>query len=219
MAGEMIDLGTTQGYVAKPASGNGPGVVVIQEFWGLVPWVKSVCDRLAAEGYVALAPDLYHGKVAGNFEEARGLMGELKLGQVGQDMTAAISALPAHGATGAKVGTVGFCMGGKLALLAATLSPSVGACADFYGVGPAQIDYSKLQGPVFLFAGDQDRMAGPDPLGKEAEAIKAAGKQAELVVYPGCDHAFMNDHREQVYNAEAAKDGWSRMLTLFKTNL
>lgn len=219
MAGQLIDIGTTQAYVAKPASGSGPGVVVVQEWWGLVPHIKDLCDRLANEGYVALAPDLYHGQLATDPGEALKLMGGLNLEQAGKDLTGAIAALKQQGASGQKVGTVGFCMGGKLAILAATLSNDVGACVDFYGVSPAEPDYSKLQGPVLLLCGDQDHMATPDALGQQRDAIKAAGKQAELVVYPGCDHAFMNDTRTPVYNADAAKDGWTKMLALFKANL
>ncbi len=224
MAGQMIDTGTTRAYVAKPASGNGPGVVVVQEWWGLVPHIKDICDRLAGEGFVALAPDLYHGQSAEadgkkDFQKAQQLMGALDLAQASKDLTGAITALKSQGIRGTKVGTVGFCMGGKLALVAATLSSDVGACADFYGGGPAQPDYSKLQGPVLMMCGDQDRMAGPDPLGKERDAIKTAGQQVELVVYPGCDHGFMNDTRPEVYNVEAAKDGWAKMLALFKANL
>ncbi|HEY3116997.1 MAG TPA: dienelactone hydrolase family protein [Chloroflexota bacterium] len=219
MAGQMIDTGTTQAYVAKPASGSGPGVVVVQEFWGLVPHIKDICDRLANEGYVAVAPDLYHGKVGTNFGEARQLMEGLNADQAGKDLTSAISALKSQGATGTKVGTIGFCMGGKLALVAATLSSNVGACADFYGGGPAQPDYSKLQGPVLMLVGDQDKIASPDDLGKQRDAIKAAGKQAELVVYPGCDHGFNNDTRPEVYKADAAKDAWGKAIALFKANL
>jgi len=219
MAGQMIDTGTTQAYVAKPASGSGPGVVVVQEFWGLVPHIKDICDRLANEGYVALAPDLYHGKVAANFGEARQLMEGLDGAQVGKDLTGAISALKQQGVSGSKVGTIGFCMGGKLALLAATLSSDVGACADFYGGGPAQPDYSKLQGPVLMVCGDQDKIASPDDLGKQRDAIKAAGKQVELVVYPGCDHGFNNDTRPEVYKADVAKDAWGKAIALFKANL
>lgn len=223
MAGQMIEFpangGTAKGYVAKPASGGGPGVVVVQEWWGLVPHIKDLCDRLANEGYVALAPDLYHGSVAREPSEAQKLMMELNIEQAAKDLKGATAALKQNGATGQKVAAVGFCMGGLLALYAATLSDDVGACANFYGVGRVEPDFSKLQGPVLLACGDKDRGANPEALGKTRDAIQAAGKKAELVVYPGCDHAFMNDTRPEVYNADSAKDAWGKMLALFKANL
>jgi carboxymethylenebutenolidase len=95
----------------------------------------------------------------------------------------------------------------------------VGAVVDFYGVGGAQPDYSKLQGPVLLIAPELDQGGGPENLGKQAEAIKAAGKQAEMVSYPDANHAFMNDTRPQVYKEDAARDAWSRMVTHLKSNL
>lgn len=223
MAGQIIEFaangGSTKGYLAKPASGSGPGVVVIQEWWGLVDHIKELCDRLAAEGFVALAPDLYHGSVAREPSEAQKLMMQLNLDQAAKDMQGAVAALKSNGATGQKVGTVGFCMGGLLALYAATLSADVGACVNFYGVGRAQPDMSKLQGPVLIFGGDQDRGANPDALGQTQQAIQAAGQKADLTIYPGAGHAFMNDTRPDAYNADAAKDAWPKMVAHFKGNL
>jgi carboxymethylenebutenolidase len=211
--------GTANGYLAKPASGSGPGVIIVQEWWGLVDHIKELADRLAAEGFVALAPDLYHGSMATEPQEAQKLLMEMNLDQAAADLRGAADALKANGATGDKVGAVGFCMGGLLALYAGTVSPNVGAVVDFYGVGRAQPDYSKLQGPVLLITGDQDQGASPQKVQEQAEAIKAAGKQAEVVVYPGANHAFMNDTRKEVYKEDAAKDAWTRMLNLLRSNL
>ncbi|MPZ14566.1 MAG: prolyl oligopeptidase family serine peptidase, partial [Chloroflexi bacterium] len=115
---------------------------------------------------------------------------------------------------------VGFCMGGQLALYAGTVSADVGTVVDFYGIHPnVRPDYPRLQGPVLLIAGDKDPMAGPGPSGQVVEAIKAAGKQAELIVYPGADHAFMNEQRPDVYHEQHASDAWSKMVSHVKVNL
>src|ERR671936_139528 len=137
MAGRMVQFpsngGTTSGYLATPAAGKGPGVIVIQEWWGLVGHIKSVCDRFAAEGFSALAPDLYHGKTADEPDEANKLFMALNIGQAEKDLRGTAAFLAQHSST-AKLGAVGFCMGGQLALFAAALNPSVGACVNFYGV-------------------------------------------------------------------------------------
>ena len=223
MAGEMIEFrangGTANGYLAKPTSGSGPGVIVVQEWWGLVDHIKDIANRLASEGYVALAPDLYHGSMTTEPQEAQKLLMEMNLDQAASDLRGAAEALKANGATGDKVGAVGFCMGGLLALYAGSVSPNVGAVVDFYGVGRAQPDFSKLQGSVLLVGGDQDQGASPQKLREAADAIKAAGQQAEVVIYPGAQHAFMNDTRKEVYKADAAQDAWGRMLNHLRTNV
>src|SRR5581483_2321290 len=206
--------------LAKPASGSGPGVIVVQEWWGLNDQIKGVADRFAEEGFVALAPDIYHGSMAREPGEAQKLMMALNVPQAEKDLLGAAQALKANGASGQKIGTIGFCMGGQLALYAGTVSPDVGAVVDCYGIHPAfQPDYSKLQGPVLVLCGDQDPMAGPEPLRAVEQAIKAAGKSAELVVYPGAGHAFLNERRPEAYNEAAARDAWDRALSLFRANL
>src|SRR5262249_21363619 len=152
MAGKMVEFpanGTkTSGYLATPASGKGPGVLVIQEWWGLVGHIKKVCDRFAGEGFSALAPDLYHGKTASEPGGAEKLFMALNIAQAEKDLRGAATYLAQHSST-AKVGAVGFCMGGQLALFAATLNPTVGATVNFYGIHPnVKPDYSKRSGPV-----------------------------------------------------------------------
>jgi carboxymethylenebutenolidase len=223
LAGQMIDFaangGTTRGYLSKPASGSGPGVIVVQEWWGIDDNIRGVADRLAGEGFVALAPDLYHGDTAKDPGEAQKMMMALDVDQAARELRGAAQALKANGATGGMVGAVGFCMGGQLALYAGTLSGDVGAVVDFYGIHPnVKPDYSKLQGPVLLLVGDQDPMSGPEPSGQVEQGIKAAGKQAEMVVYPGAGHAFMNPN-PQVYKEDAAKDAWGKMLSHLRSNL
>src|SRR6266566_4550450 len=160
MPGQMVEFasngGTASGYLATPASGKGPGVVVIQEWWGLVPHIKDICDRFAAGGYVALAPDLYHGKLAKSPDEAGKLMMAMRIDEAEKDLSGAIEFLLSHEATtGSKAGIIGFCMGGALALYAATKNPKVGACVVFYGGHPnVKPALPNLQAPVLgLYAG------------------------------------------------------------------
>src|SRR5256885_6972535 len=136
MAGTMVQFpsngGTASGYLATPPSGKGPGIIVIQEWWGLVGHIKKVCDRFAAEGFTALAPDMYHGKTASEPDGAGKLFMALNIAQAEKDLRGAATYLLGRSST-KKLGAVGFCMGGQLALFAATLNPSVGACVNFYG--------------------------------------------------------------------------------------
>ncbi len=160
MAGKMVEFPTnghtTHGYLATPASGKGPGVIVIQEWWGLVPHIKKVADRFAAEGFSALAPDMYHGQTASEPDGAGKLFMALNIGQAEKDLQGATTYLKAHSST-AKVGAVGFCMGGQLALFAATLDATIGACVNFYGIHPnVKPDYRKLAGPVLGLYAEKD---------------------------------------------------------------
>jgi carboxymethylenebutenolidase len=223
MPGKMVDFpsngGTTQGYLATPASGKGPGVLVIQEWWGLVGHIKKVCDRFAAEGFSALAPDMYHGQTASEPDGAGKLFMALNIGQAEKDLRGAAQFLAQHSST-AKVGAVGFCMGGQLALFAGTLNPSVGAIVNFYGIHPnVKPDYSKLSGPVLGLFAEKDGFVTPQVAKDTDAAIKKAGKQSEINVYPNVDHGFFNDERPDVYNDAAAKDAWRRTLAFFRQHV
>jgi carboxymethylenebutenolidase len=210
---------TTSGYLATPASGKGPGLLVIQEWWGLVGHIKDVCDRFAAEGFTALAPDMYHGKTADEPDGAGKLLMALNVPQAEKDLRGAAKYLSGHSST-AKLGTVGFCMGGQLALFAATLNPSIGATVNFYGIHPnVKPDYSKLSGPVLGLYAEKDGFVTPEVAKGVDAAIKAAGKQSEIHVYPGVDHAFFNDQNAGAYNKTAAEDAWRRTLAHFRSNL
>src|SRR2546430_8944662 len=128
--------GTTQAYLAKPAA-DGPGIVVIQEYWGLVPHIERIADRFAEAGFVALAPDLYHGEQAKSPDEAGKLMMSMRIDQAARDLAGAIDYLATLPQTKPKrVATIGFCMGGALSLYAASVNPEVGACVVFYGGHP-----------------------------------------------------------------------------------
>lgn len=228
MAGEMVSFPsnghTAEGYLAKPASGTGPGVVVIQEWWGLVPWIKEMADRLASEGYVALAPDLYHGETTKEPDDAQKLMMSMKMDEAAKEMSGAYDYLKNSGATNGKVGSVGFCLGGGLSLFIATLRP-IDACVVYYGVLPGvQPDLSKLAGPVLGHYAENDGWASPDAAHALEQQIRDAGKQVEFHIYPNAKHAFMNPNPEVLkaggdYNEAAAKQSWERTLAFYKQYL
>jgi carboxymethylenebutenolidase len=223
MAGRMVQFpsngGTTSGYLSTPQSGKGPGVLVIQEWWGLVGHIKNVCDRFAAEGFSALAPDMYHGKTANEPDGAGKLFMALNIAQAEKDLRGAATFLAGQSST-SKLGAVGFCMGGQLALFAATLNPSVGATVNFYGIHPnVKPDYSKLSGPVLGLFAEKDGFVTPQTARDVDAAIKKAGKQSEIHIYPNVDHAFFNDENTAAYNQAAADDAWRRTLSHFRQHL
>jgi carboxymethylenebutenolidase len=225
MAGETVEFasngGTTSGYLAVPASGKGPGVIVIQEWWGLVPHIKNICDRFAEAGYAALAPDFYHGKSTKSPDEAGKLMMALRIDQAEKDLRGAIQYLLAHEATTSdKVGTVGFCMGGALSLYAATKNPQVGACVIFYGGHPnVKPDLEQLQAPVLGLYAERDGFVTPEVARTLERKLKELGKSCEIQIYPEVDHAFFNDERKEVYNAAAAEDAWKRVIKFYQEHL
>jgi carboxymethylenebutenolidase len=210
-----------QGYLAKPASGRGPGVVVIQEWWGLNANIKSICDRFAAEGFVALAPDLYDGKVTAEPDEAGKLMMSLKMDQAAKDMSGAVDYLVGlDAATGAKVGSVGFCLGGGLSLYLASLKPQVGACVIYYGVLPgAQPDLANVRAPVLGHYAENDQFASPAAARDLEGKLKAAGKDVEFHNYPGTEHGFFNDTRPEVHKPEASQLTWERTIAFYRRHL
>ena len=223
MPGTMVEFPTnghtTKGYLAKPASGNGPGVLVIQEWWGLVPHIKNVCDRFAAEGFTALAPDMYHGETASEPDTAGKLFMALNIAKAEKDLAGAAKYLAGHSST-AKMGVVGFCMGGQLALFAGCLEKNIGAVVDFYGIHPnVHPDYAKLSGPVLGLFAEKDAFVTPETARGVEAAIKKAGKPVEIHIYPGVDHAFFNDTNTAAYNKPAADDAWRRTLAHFRANL
>jgi len=211
--------GSAEGYVARPGQDQEKyGVIVLQEWWGLVPHIKDVASRLAAQGYVALAPDLYHGKSTVDAEEASHLMNGLDWGRALQEIAGAVTYLhKTEGCT--RVGVVGFCMGGALAVLAAT-QPGVDAYAAFYGFPPQGGEaLEKIKAPGLLFFGEQETFFSvPDAQGFAARQ-RGRGVETEVVVYPEAGHAFFNDSRQEVYRKEAAEDAWWRTLGLFGTRL
>lgn len=221
--GEMVEFksngGTCTGYLAGT---SGPGVIVIQEWWGLVPHITDIADRFAAEGFVALAPDMYHGEMADEPDMAGKLLMSMNLATAGKDLSGAVDLLQER--TGrTKVGVTGFCMGGGLALMAACLRPdAIAAAAPFYGgMRPdTVIEWDNLAAVVEGHYAATDRGTAAPEAVKELEAtLRAKGKDATFHVYPGTQHAFFNDTRPEVYDAAVAKTAWDRTLALFRANL
>jgi carboxymethylenebutenolidase len=196
-------------------------VLVIQEWWGLVDHIRDVCDRFAREGFVALAPDLYRGDAASDPDAAGRLMMGLEIPRAARDLDAAVTALLGQDATlGSRVGAVGFCMGGQLALFAATRNPRIGAVVDFYGIHPKiTLDLSRLEAAVLGIFAERDAFVPPEAARKLESDLRGAGARAECVVYPGVDHAFMNDSRPDVYHAETAARAWARALSFLRAEL
>jgi len=225
MAGQIVEFlsngGDTSGYLAIPQKGSGPGVIVLQEWWGLVDHIRDVCDRFANEGYVALAPDLYHGQAAKSPDEAGKLMMALRIDEAAKDLRGAIQYLLNHEATGAdKVGTIGFCMGGALSLYAGSRNAQVGACVVFYGIHPnVKPDLANLQAPVLGIYAERDKSVPPESVRELERQLKELGKSVEMHIYPDTDHAFFNDQRPAVYNAKAAADAWRRVIQFFAKHL
>lgn len=214
--------GTTgTGYLATPPAGHGPGVIVLPEWWGLVDHIKNVADRFAAAGFVALAPDLYDGRTTDSPDEAGRLMMALEIDAAEKTVSGAIDyLLSREEVQGDTVGTVGFCMGGQLSLYVACANPKVGACVDFYGIHPhVTPNVATLQAPVLGFFAENDRSVSPQVARALERELTAAGKQVELTVFDGADHAFFNDTRHQVYHAAYANQCWERMQTFFHEHL
>lgn len=221
--GEMVRFpsngSTVEGYLA---GADGPGVVVIQEWWGLVDHIKDVCDRFAAEGFVALAPDLYHGAKVREPDEAGKAMMAMRMDGAAKDMSGAVDELVRRTGRDA-VGVIGFCMGGGLALVLATLRPdAVKAVVPCYGVIPwpdAQPDYSRLSAAVEGHYAERDESASPAAVDALESQLRSLGKRVTMVVHPGTDHAFFNDTRPEVYDAEEAGKLWRSAVAFFRAEL
>ena len=206
---------TCDGYIA----GSGPGVLVIQEWWGLVPHIRDVVDRFAAAGFTALAPDLYHGQSTTEPDGAGKLMMALNIAQAGKDLSGAVDLLVERSGHG-KVGVVGYCMGGGLALVVAAQRPdAVAACAPYYGVIPwpsAQPDLSAIAATVVGEYAEHDDFANPDATRALEARLRELGKDATMHIHAGTHHAFFNDSRPEVFQEDNAGLAWSRTLDLFR---
>jgi carboxymethylenebutenolidase len=208
---------TCQGYFA----GKGPAVVVIQEYWGLVPHIQDVVERFAAEGFAAIAPDLYHGKTAKSPDEAGRMLMELDADRAEREIAGAGEwLLKQPTSTSKKYGVVGFCMGGALAQYNATKEANVGAAVSFYGgFRKIAMDWNNLRAPLLLIYGENDKGVSPEQGRQLEQQLKKMGKNVELVIYPDAGHAFFNDTRKEVHKPDAAADAWRRTVDLFRTAL
>ena len=230
MSGTMVEFptnGTTAGgYLAVPDSGRGPGVVVLQEWWGLVPQIKGVCDRLASEGFVALAPDLYHGEMAEHTEMDRAgeLMTSLPLDRAARDMSAAVDHLLSLDATtGDAVGVTGFCMGGMLTLLiAAREGDRVAAAVPFYGapLGDGAPDWSGLTAAVEGHLAANDDFFPPEAISALGAELRETGRDVVFHVYEGTGHGFANEENPLgTWDEAAAATAWVRTVAFLGAHL
>jgi carboxymethylenebutenolidase len=214
--GEHIELG----YLATPKSGKGPAVVVIQEWWGLVRHIENLCDRFADEDFLACAPDLFHGKTTKSPDDAGKLVMELDAERAANEIAAAGAYLLARPeCSSTTYGVVGFCMGGGLAKFVATRDANVGAAISFYG-GFKKVDakWENLSAPLILIAGQNDKGLAASER-ELADKLQQMGKNVQYKLYPNAEHAFFNDTRPEVYNAEASADAWRMTLDFFRANV
>lgn len=224
--GEMITFPSNgheaSGYLATPEAGVGPGVIVIQEWWGINSHIKDVCDRFAAQGFLALAPDLYNGRVVAEPDEAAKAMMALQLQDASKQMTGAVKELLRRSG-GSGVGVVGFCMGGGLAYVLAANQPElVKALVPFYGVIPwpdAEPDYALIQAPIQGHYAEHDDASSPEIVRQLEQRLRSMGKSVEFFIYPGTEHAFFNDDRPEVYHAQSAMQAWDRTTQFLRDTL
>jgi carboxymethylenebutenolidase len=208
------------GYLAMPPGGTGNGLIVVQEYWGLVDHIKDLAERFAKAGYVALSPDLYHGKTTKSPDEAGKMLMALNIAEAGKDMKGSAEYLLANPAvTSRRVGIVGFCMGGQLALHAGMEYPEViAAVVDFYGIHPAvKIDAKRVRVPVLGHFGKQDKSVSKESVETLATSINGTGGSFEYHYYEA-GHAFFNDTRP-VYSERDAKVSWQRTLDFLKAHV
>ena len=221
--GQTIDFSrpdgkTCRGYLATPAAGDrAPGLVVLQEWWGLNDQIKGVADRYAEAGYRTLVPDLYHGKLATTAEDAQQLMGSLDWGQATtQDIRGALQHLAVGGA---RVGVTGFCMGGALTILTCVQAPEPVAAVCFYGIPPAAAaDPARIKVPLLGHFAIHDDWCDAAAVGALERSLQAGAVPHTIHRYDA-RHAFMNEHRPDVYDAACAKTAWERTLAFWKQHL
>ncbi|MDJ0852664.1 MAG: dienelactone hydrolase family protein [Myxococcota bacterium] len=209
------------GYLARPATGRGAGVLVLHEAWGLVDQIRGVCDRLARAGFTALAPDLFRGRTAASADEAVALSASLRPDGLRGDVDRSIAALLADETLDSlRLGAVGFCLGGHLALLAGAWSHRVSAIVDFYGLHPAlPVAYDRIEAAVLGIFAEADEYIPAENVDRLRADLEAAGVRSHLRVEAGVRHGFMNEARPERHDAKAADAGWDRMLAFLRAEL
>lgn len=226
MAGEMVRFaangGAAPGYfVAPERGGESPGVVLLQEWWGLVDHIKDVADRFAAEGFVVLAPDLFDGQKTKSPDQAAKMFMALQIGEAAKDIRGAVRHLAARAnVTPKKIGVLGFCMGGQLALYAGQEYPDeVGAVVDFYGVHPnVPINPAKIRVPVQFHFAKRDSNV-PEATARDLVQRLSNGGAAVDAHFYDADHAFFNDTRPEVHDQAAAGTAWTRSVAFLRQHL
>jgi carboxymethylenebutenolidase len=220
--GKNTELGKISGYLVEPSgAGPWPAVIVIQEWWGLDAQTKSIADRFAAIGYLAFAPDLYHGELAklGDGDTAMKLV--QKYAPVAlADLQKLYDALKTYPECTGKIGSVGFCFGGRMSL-ALGISRPLDAICTFYGGGMQQLfdQLGAIKCPVLGLFGDKDVSIPVGTVEQFDQLLGQLGLEHEVIVYPNSGHAFFRDSDPQVYKPEASKDAWERVTKFFKKNL
>ena len=219
----MVDIdsngSTVPGYLCRPSGdGASPGVIVLQEWWGLEPHIKDIAERYARAGFVAMAPDLYHGNVTAEPDEARKLAMGMDRERAVKEIASSVRYLKAQSYVNGKVGTVGYCMGGGLSIAAACNVQEVDAAIIYYGGSPSAEDLAKVTVPVLGLYGGADGGVPVSTATALSEALEKNGTPYDVHIYGGAPHAFFNDTRES-YREEAANDSWERTLTFFQKNL
>ena len=221
MKTEKLDLNTSRGattaHIARPDSDSAAAVILIQEWWGINDHIRDIAGRYAKEGFLCIAPDLYRGKLAKNAEEASQMMQALAIEDGMETIRATIAAAKAKYNV-RKLGITGYCMGGTFALRAACELSELAAAAPFYGDLPEENVLKKLSVPTLFIAGERDKWINPEKVNELKEAARKHDLPVEVVSYDA-DHAFFNDTRPEVYDAEAAADAWQRVLDLFRKRL
>jgi carboxymethylenebutenolidase len=211
--------GTAAGYLAVPQRGHGPGVLVLHAWWGLTPFFKNVCDRLASEGFVALAPDRYGGPTAATIKEAEDLLRQESSERTEAQLTAAVDFLQAHEATvGDKLAALGFSAGASWALMLSTLKPeAVSAVVAFYGTDEA--DFSSAHAAYVGHYAQHDEWEPTEEVRRTEDALRAAGCEVTFYTYPGARHWFFEEDRPGYYDAEAAHLAWERTVSFLRGRL
>ena len=222
--GKMIDFqrttgGAARGYLAEAADPKAPGVVVIQEWWGVQGQIKASCDQLAKDGFAALAPDLYEGKVVPYHDSAAAAAAMNALDFKRATAEAVRGAVQLLQKRGGKVGLTGFCMGGAVTVIGAATIPELSAAVTFYGLPPENVASGKdVKVPLQGHFASHDDWVTPELVDAFERQLTQSGKPFEIHRYEG-HHAFMNSDRKEVYGAEAAKVAWSRCVAWFKKYL
>jgi carboxymethylenebutenolidase len=212
--------GKGNGYLAEPDA-EGPALVVLGEWWGLDDSIKGIVDSFAKEGFVAVAPDLYHGKTTEEPDEAQKQLMAMNMEEAEKEMRGAVKYVLDHPKCNGQVGSVGFCAGGGLSVWAAASNPQIGAAVTYYYVMPhGKPDFSNIKAPVLgHFGTNDDFISEEDSKALEAE-LQEAGVDAAFEYYEGAGHAFANDHdRLGTYHQEHAASAWKKTVDFFKKHL
>jgi carboxymethylenebutenolidase len=208
-------------YLAKPASDVGFGIVVIHDEWGLTEFIRDVCDRLARAGFVALAPDLFHGRIADDQVVAEQLSKELDMDGADADLESAVAELfNQHATTGARVGALGFGLGGSLALFLSSRHRRIGAVVDLYGAHPEMLpELERVAAPILAIFAGEDESTSESTVSAFESSLQSAGVSASVETKAGVRNGYMNDARLDVHDAIAAADTWNVLLAFFRSEL